>query len=96
MYVSTPDRALGALVDVEAACLAATLRARLAEAGRNRDGRTANVSVDDLELVPLADGALVDVAREDELGPRVDEPGEDVRAPRDRLFRDRQGAPIRW
>ena len=50
----------------------------------NRDGRPVDVSVDDLELVPLADGALMDVAGEDELGPGVDKPGEDVRAPRDR------------
>ena len=32
-----------------------------------------DVPADDLELVPLADGALVDVAREDQLGAGVDE-----------------------
>jgi uncharacterized membrane protein YeaQ/YmgE (transglycosylase-associated protein family) len=80
------DRALRALVDLEPAGFPATLRARLSQPGGDRDGRTTDVSVDHLELVSFADGALVNVAGENELGPRVDEPREDVRAPRDRLL----------
>jgi hypothetical protein len=66
---------------VQPSRLAAPVRARLAEAGRDRDRRAANVAGHDLELVPLADRGLVDVAGEDQLGARFDERGEDVVAP---------------
>ncbi len=71
---------------MEPARLAAALRAGLPEPGRDRDDRAADVAADDLELVPLADGALVDVAREDQLGAGVDEACKDVGALRDRLL----------
>jgi hypothetical protein len=50
----------------------------LSEPRRNRDHGAANVSVDDFELMALADGSLVDVPGQDQLRAGVDEPGEDV------------------
>src|SRR6187455_3203123 len=57
--------------EMEAARLAPPPRARLAEPGRGNDGRPANVALHDLELVPLRDRALVDVAGDDQLGAGV-------------------------
>ncbi len=68
------ERRLVDLVDVQAARLAEPARARLPETGRDRDDdRLRASSVDDLELVPLADGRLVDVAGEDQVGAGRDE-----------------------
>ena len=71
---------------METACLAASLRTRLAEAWRDRHRHSSYVTRDHLELVALADGALVDVPGEDELGAGVDERSQDVRPPGDRLL----------
>jgi hypothetical protein len=71
---------------VQPARLAATVRARLAEAGRDRHRHAAHVAGDDLELVPLANRGLVDVAGENELRARLDERGEDVVPARDGLL----------
>jgi hypothetical protein len=62
--------------EMEAARLAPSLRARLAEPGRGNDGRPANLALHDLELVPLRDRALVDVAGDDQLGAGVHERAE--------------------
>ena len=70
-------------VDVEPAGLAATVRARLPEAGGDRDDGAVQRAGRDLELMPLRDGRLVDVAGEDQLGAGVHERGEHVRSPRD-------------
>ena len=72
------------LVEVEAARLAEPSRPRLPEPGRDRDDGRARLVADDLELVPLAHGRLVDVTREDEVGAGVHERAEDVVAARDR------------
>ena len=80
------QRALVGAVDDAAARLAAALRARLAEAGRDRDDDAALPAADHLELVPLADRRLVDVAADDQLGAGVDELREHVVPPRDRLL----------
>jgi hypothetical protein len=53
---------------VQSAGLAAATGSRLPETRRDRDQDGADVAVDDLELAPLADRALVRVAREDQLG----------------------------
>ena len=75
------------LVDVEPAGLAAAVRARLAEAGCDRDDhRVLALRARELELAPLRDGALVDVPGEHEVGARLDEPGEDSVPLRDRLL----------
>ena len=70
------DRVLVRLVDVEAARLASPVRPRLAEAGGDGDDRAVDVASGHLELVPLADRALMDVAGEDQLRAGVDEAGE--------------------
>src|SRR5712692_10272626 len=70
--------------DVEAPSLAAAAGARLAQTRRCDDDRPGLTFGPDLELVALADRALVRVAGEDQLGSRVDEPGEDVVSARDR------------
>ena len=65
------ERVVRDLVDVEAARLADAARARLSEAGRDREHRRVRGGVaDDLELAPLRDRGLVDVAAEDQLGAR--------------------------
>jgi hypothetical protein len=71
---------------VQAARLAAAARPRLPEPRRNRDEHGADVAVDDLELAPLADRPLVRVAREDQLGARVDERAENAVALSDGLL----------
>jgi hypothetical protein len=71
---------------VKPAGLSTALRTRLPEAGSDRDGHAVDVAAHHLELVPLADRALVDVAGEDQLGSGVDERCEDVGAARDRLL----------
>ena len=93
---TTSDRVVGA-VDDAAARLAAALRARLAEPGRDRDDDAARVAGDHLELVALADRRLVDVAADDQLGAGVDERSR-ARAFRRAtgFFRVRHGAPISW
>jgi len=73
-------------VDVQAAGFAATVGPRLAQPGGDGNSRPAQAARGDLELVPLGDGCLVDVAGEDQLGARVDERGEYVAAPCDRLL----------
>ena len=75
------------LVDVEAAGLAAAVRPGLAETGcdRDDDGVLAPRRRE-LELAPLGDGALVDVARQDQVGAGLDEPGEDAVPIRHRLL----------
>src|SRR5438132_476423 len=74
------------LVDVQAARLAAPVRARLSEAGRDRDGHALLAAGRDLELAPFSDRALVDVTRDDQLRAGVDERSEYVVAARDRLL----------
>ena len=64
------ERAVVDLVDVQAARLAEPARARLSEAGGDRDDDRSRVVRDGLELVPLADRRLVDVPGEDEVGAR--------------------------
>jgi hypothetical protein len=71
---------------MQAAGLAAAVRARLPEARGDRDGDAADVARHDLELVALADRRLVDVAGEDELRTRVNERGEHTAAPGYRLL----------
>ena len=71
-------------MQVEPARLAQPSRPRLPESGGDRHDGRARVAADDLELVALAHGRLVDVTREDEVGPRVHERAEDVAAVRDR------------
>src|SRR5439155_15236369 len=73
-------------VDDDPTRLAAAVRTRLAEAGGDRDDDTADVAGDDLELVALADGALMDVAADDQLGAGVDEPRQNVGPARDGLL----------
>jgi hypothetical protein len=48
---------------MEAASLAAPLRPRLTKSRSKGDRHGVLAAVDDLELAPLADGALMDVAR---------------------------------
>ena len=62
------QRRLAGLVDVQAARLAEPVRARLPEAGRDRDDRRPRVAPDGLELAPLGDRRLVDVPGEDQVG----------------------------
>src|SRR5262249_5067037 len=71
-------------VDENPTRLAAAVRPRPAEARRRGDDDAAASAAHDLELVPLAHGPLVDVPADDQLRPRIDEPGEAVRSPRDR------------
>jgi hypothetical protein len=71
---------------VEPARLAPPVGPRLAETGRDRHGRPADVAGNDLELVPLAHRGLVDVAGEDQLRSRLDERGQHVVPPRDGLL----------
>ena len=79
---------------MEAASLAATVRARLAEAGRDRDDDgVLALRRRELELTPLGDGALVDVAGEDQVGARLDEPREHAVPLRDRLLARAPGRP---
>ena len=59
-------------------------RPRLPEARCDRDHDRAALSTDHLELVPLADGRLVDVPADDQVGSRVDEAREHVRPVSDR------------
>jgi hypothetical protein len=73
-------------VEVEPARFTETPRPRLAEPGCYGDHSRARLVADDLELVPLADRRLVDVAREDEVGSCADQRAEDVVAMRDRPF----------
>src|SRR5262249_5103914 len=73
-------------VDEEPARLAAAVRPGPAEARRCGHDDAPAVAAHDLELVPLAHGALVDVPADDQLRPRIDEPGKDVGAPCDRLL----------
>src|SRR6185312_2286127 len=74
------------LVEVEAARLSLPFRARLAEAGRDRDDHGLLSSVRDLEFTPLAHGRLVDVSCEDEVGAARDECAENVVPAGDRLL----------
>jgi hypothetical protein len=78
---------------MQAPRLASSVRARLAEAGRDRDRRPTQVAGGDLELVPLRDGGLVDVAGEDQLGAGVDQRGEHVAAACNRLLPGAPGRP---
>ena len=78
---------------MQAARLAAPVGARLAEPGCDRDRDGADVAAHDLELAALADRGLVDVAGEHELGAGVDERGEHVVSPRDRLLPRAPGGP---
>ena len=78
---------------MQATGLAAAVRAWLPEARRDRDRDPADVAGHDLELVALADGGLVDVAGEDELRARVDEPREDAASASDRLLSRSPGRP---
>jgi hypothetical protein len=71
---------------VQPARLAEAVRPRLAEARRDRDDDAADVAGRDLELAPLADGALVDVTGEDELGAGLDERAQHVVPARDGLL----------
>ena len=80
------DRVRVALVHVQAARLATAARARLAEARSDRDDDAARVARDHFELVPLADGRLVDVTGEDQLRAGIDERCEHVCTLRDRLL----------
>ena len=73
-------------VDVQAAGFAAAVGPRLPQPGGDGDRCPPQAARGDLELVPLGDGCLVDVAGEDQLGARVDERGEYVAAPCDRLL----------
>ena len=93
MYVRTAIVRSPTLVDVQAARLAEAVRPRLTEAGCDRDDRRAHVSVDDLELVPLAHGRLVNVPREDQVGAGVDERAEHLVPVRHRSLA--RGAPRR-
>jgi hypothetical protein len=81
-----PDLVGVGLVDVEPPRLAAPSRARLTEAGRCRHRDSGLLARPHFELVPLGDGALVRVSREDQLGARVDQCGENVVATRNRLL----------
>ena len=74
------------LVDVETARLALPLRARLAEAGRDRDDHRLLAAARDLELAPLAHRCLVDVPGEDQVGAARDECAENVVPAGDRLL----------
>ena len=76
------DLALVGVDHVQAAGFAAALRPRLAEPGGDDDRDASLAAETDLELTPLARRRLVDVAREDQLGARVDERAEDVAASR--------------
>jgi hypothetical protein len=71
---------------VEPARLALALGPRLAEPGRHGDDHAALAAMGDLELVALADGDLVNVAGEDQVGARADEGAEHVIPSRDRLL----------
>ena len=68
---------------MEATSLAAPVGPGLAEPGRDRHRDPADVAGNDLELVPLAHGGLVDVPGEDQLGSGLDQRGEHVVPPRD-------------
>ena len=68
---------------VQSARLAEPSRPRLPEPGCDRDDGRARLVADDLELVPLADRGLVDVAGEDQVGAGVDERAQNVVAARD-------------
>src|SRR5215211_1067931 len=75
------------VVDVEAACLALPVRARLAEPGCDRHGHAALATRKrHLELAALAHGSLVDVTRDDQLGAALDEEGKHVVPARNRLL----------
>ena len=91
--VVAPDVGVGTqavgldLVHVQPARLAPPVRARLTEARRDRDHDGALAAgTRDLELAPLRDRALMDVAGEDQVGARLDQPGEDEVPPRDGLL----------
>ena len=62
---------------MKAAGLTSSARPRQSEARSDGHGHARHGAVDDLELVPLAHGHLVDVAGKDELRSRVHEPGQD-------------------
>ena len=72
------ERLLADLVDVQAARLAEPVRARLAEAGGDREHRGTRVVRDDRELALLAHSRLMNVAGEDQIGPAGDECAQDV------------------
>ena len=78
---------------MNAARLAPPARAGLAEAGGDRDGDATHPARDDLELMALADGGLVDMPGEDELGARVDEAGQHRVPMRYRLLAGPPGRP---
>src|SRR5580765_3087766 len=80
------DRVRVALVHVQATCLATPVRSRLPEPRCDRDDDAAHVARDHLELVPFADGTLVDVTGEDQLRAGIDQRCQDVCAPGDRLL----------
>src|SRR5215212_4613460 len=71
---------------MEATGFAPAVRAWLTEARRDRDGRPAQAPRRHLELVPLRNGGLMDVAGEDQLGTGVDERRKYVRAAGNRLL----------
>ena len=71
---------------MDAACFTTPARAGLSQAGGDRHGHAGQGARNDLELVSLAHGRLVDVAGKDELGSRVDEPGKDGVPACDRLL----------
>jgi hypothetical protein len=77
------DRVQVGLVQVEPARLAQPPRPRLPESGRDCDDSSARLVSDDLELVSLAHGRLVDVAGEDQVCACVHERTKDMVAPRD-------------
>src|SRR5439155_12823718 len=86
----TPDEGAGReggvvrVVDVDAERLAQPARSRLSQAGGDRDhDRGLAVCTRDLELAALRNGALVDVAGENELRAGGDEPAEHVVSTRD-------------
>jgi hypothetical protein len=80
------------LEHVEAASLSPALGARLAEARCERDCDAVFAAVNDLELAPLGDRALMDMPGEDELGAGVHKPREHTGPPRQRRL---PGAPRR-
>ena len=82
--MSTRSERSSASIRCRPARLAAAARPRLAQPRRRDHRRPVHRAGGDLELAPLADGALVDVAGEDQLGAGVDERPEDGAAARDR------------